>query len=275
MRTTKTTASTNRTLFPAALFAATCAAMVVPTQQAGAGMFAHESRSSELFVDPLNLGYNMGDGLGQAAFDAPPISLTSTVIDSSADLGFAGNLFYGPDFFDRVNSGSYSAFQDYTATSAVLGGVLTQSSDIPVHEASPLIDLDNTLEQIFTVSEDIEALLDLVFIGDSTNVGSREHVSLQIRAIDAGGNNIGAPVFSLSTEVLLSGGTIDPLGDSIFTTVSLDAGQRYRLTATGAARSIADQGAHSSELGFTLTVPAPGSLGLFAFGGAALIRRRR
>ncbi len=275
MRTTKTTASTNRTLFPAALFAAACATMVVPTQQAGAGMFAHESRSSELFVDPLNLGYNMGDGFGLAAFDAPPISLMSTVIDSNADLGFAGGLFYGPDFFDRVNAGSYSASQDYTATNSVLGGVLTQSSDITVHEASPLIELDNTLVQVFTVTEDIDAVLDLAFVGDSTSVGSREHVSLQIRAIDAGGNNIGAPVFSLSTEVILSGGTIDPLGDSFLTTVSLDAGQRYRLTATGSALSISDQGAHSSELDFTLIVPAPASLGLFAFGGAMLGRRRR
>ena len=268
-------ATTKRILLSTAFLVATCGTLVLPTDHAGAAVYMHESRSSELFVNPLNLGYNQGDGLGEAAFDAPPISLTSTLIDSSADLAFAGPLFYGPDFFDRINAGTYSASQDYTASATVLGGDLDQSSDITIHEASPLIDLDNTLEQIFTVSADVDAVLDLVFNGNSTNVGSPEHVSLQIRAIDAGGNNIGAPVFSLSTAVILSGGTIDPLGDSIFTTVGLDAGQRYRLTATGRARSIADLGAHSSALDFTLTVPAPASLGVFVVGGAMLGRRRR
>ncbi len=260
-----------------ALFIVTsvCGVAILPADQVSAATFVHESRSSELLVDPLNLGYNPGDGLGEASFNAPPISLTSNAIDSTQDLGFFGSLHYGPDFFDRVNAGVYSASQDYTATPLILGGDLDLSSDITISQASPLIDLSNTLEHIFTVTDDFDAILELEFSGDGTNVGSREFVRFQIQAIDAGDNNIGSPAFSLSSAIILSGGGIDAMGDSILTTVSLDAGQRYRVTATGHANSINDQGQHTSALDFALIVPEPASVSLLALGGMVLIRRRQ
>jgi hypothetical protein len=159
----------------------------------------------------------------------------------------AGGLFYGPDGFDRVNSGTYSGLQDITIDAAEIAIDLTQESEV-AGDANPSCEIDNALDLLFTVSESTGATLDFEFDGE-TNLGN-DSVVLILRRVDTND-------FVLETLFQLAQTGLDGSGSGA-EAISLTAGERYRLIATGRARSLASTGRVLSSVSASITLdPAP------------------
>ncbi|MFG0247067.1 MAG: GC-type dockerin domain-anchored protein [Phycisphaerales bacterium JB052] len=201
-----------------------------------------ESRESEIILVSSNLGYDMGytgGGIG-------PVFFEEAGLDSGDDMLVLGNLFYGPDGFDRINSGSYDARQDVTFDETTIAYDLTSFASV-TGDASPLINVANRVYHFFTVSEDTSATVSVAYDGD-TNVGDDE-VALRLRRIGQGDDpDILETLFAL--ELYPDGpGTVEE-------EVELLAGERYRLYVYARARSINDSGAASSQVDMQLTLPS-------------------
>ena len=201
-----------------------------------------ESRDSEIILVSANLGYDMGytgGGIG-------PVFFEEAGLDSGDDMLVLGDLFYGPDGFDRINSGSYDAQQDVTFDEATIAYDLSSFASV-TGDASPLINVANRVYHYFSVSEDTSATVSVTYDGD-TNVGDDE-VALRLRRVGPGDDpDILETLFSLSLYPDGPGTAEEE--------VELLAGERYRLYVYARARSINDSGPNDSQVDMTLSLPS-------------------
>ncbi len=200
-----------------------------------------ESRLSEIILVSSNLGYDMGyvgGGIGPEIID-------ETGLDSADDMVVLGDLFYGPDGFDRINIGSYDAQQHVTFESSMIAYDLTSYASV-AGDASPLINVANRVYHYFEVSEDTNATISVTYDGD-TNVGDDE-VALRLRRVGTGADpDILETVFALA---------LYPDGPGVVEEqIELIAGERYRLYLYARARSINDTGANDSQVDMVLSLP--------------------
>ncbi|MEM1329566.1 MAG: GC-type dockerin domain-anchored protein [Planctomycetota bacterium] len=192
---------------------------------ASASDFGVQSRDSTILLTLANLGHKPGyDGGG-----VDPTEVMETGQTSADDMLASGLLFYGPDGFDRVNTGSYFLFQDVTIEEAHLGFDLTQQASVS-GEANPGAFSYNELEIVFQPSTPLDAVLTVQYDG-TTNLG-RDEVGLELRELLPDGS-VGSPLFVLSTAAAGMGDS-----GSVSASVSLLASQRYRLLARGEAEAV-------------------------------------
>ena len=201
-----------------------------------------ESRESEIILVSSNLGYDMGYTGGGVG----PVFFEEAGLGPGDDMVVLGNLFYGPDGFDRINSGSYDAQQGVTFDEATIAYDLTSFASVE-GDASPLINVANRVYHYFTVSEDTSATVSVTYDGD-TNVGDDE-VALRLRRVGTGDDpDLLETLFALA---------LYPDGPgTVQEEVELLAGERYRLYVYARARSIKDSGAASSQVDMRLTLPS-------------------
>jgi hypothetical protein len=229
------------------------------------------SRASEVRAQSINLGPTIGYVGG--GFD-PVASVTSTLLDSSADLSLSGDLYYGPDMFGRLYSGTYGGLQDVTFTPSVLGGSLQQSaSTVVIDPGSPAASslrssVANDYTVKFGVSEPILADITISFEGTTQNVGATDFVGLNIKELDANGNPQIAAIFALAFEAGSSTTTEGTYSGQIM----LMPGNGYQLAAIGNVRADGTS-SDTSYVTFSLRVPAPGTM--IALGTLGLLGSRR
>ncbi len=210
---------------------------------AGAAEIVPESRDSMLMVTFANLGYTAGyEGDG-----ADPILLSSDALDSEDDFFVFDDMFYGPDGFDRINTGSFSAEQDVTFESGLMGFDFSAFATVS-GDANPLITIDNDMFVYFAVSEDTSATLTVEYDGD-TNVGD-DAVGCRLREVGPGSD----PVV---LDTLFNLGAFPDGPGMIEMEVELIAGKRYRFYVDSHARSLVTVGANESSINVTLALPCP------------------
>ncbi|MBO6512372.1 MAG: hypothetical protein JJ974_00215 [Phycisphaerales bacterium] len=211
-----------------------------------ASEFVPESRDSNLMITFANLGFTKGyDGDG-----ADPILLSSDALDSDDDFISFGDMFYGPDSFDRINTGSFEAVQDVTFEPALLGFEFSAFASV-AGEANPLITIDNDMFLYFAVSEDTSATLTVEYDGD-TNVGD-DAVGCRLREVGPGSDPI-------ILDTLFNLGAFPDGPDTITVMVDLEAGKRYRMFVDSHARSLDSIGANESSINITLELPCDADL---------------
>ncbi len=210
---------------------------------AGAAEIVPESRDSMLMVTFANLGYTAGyEGDG-----ADPILLSSDALDSEDDFFVFDDMFYGPDGFDRINTGSFSAEQDVTFEPGLMGFDFSAFATVS-GDANPLITIDNDMFVYFSVSEDTSATLTVEYDGD-TNVGD-DAVGCRLREVGPGSD----PVV---LDTLFNLGAFPDGPGMIEMEVELIAGKRYRFYVDSHARSLVTVGANESSINVTLALPCP------------------
>lgn len=265
------------TSFGAGIVGATL--LVVSAGTASAASLTIVSVSAEIVADPQHLGYDPGYGVGLAGEpfpSAPNTEASSTATTQS--LAIADGLVWGPDLFDRTNTGYFETSLTGSATASAI------SADWSVYAsaegtASPELLSWSDYTVSFTVSEDTTATLDLL-LGGSTNFSS-DMVTFEIAEMGAVIGFFNA-AWSLPLSHAEDAGTF---------TLNLLAGRTYVLSATGYARGsqIGDTYNQSGSFGsFTLSlddpdptdlpavpVPAPALLLGCGLGAMGLLRRRK
>ena len=189
-------------------------------------------RDSSLSLNLANLGYIPG-----STETGEPIVLEETGLTSEDDMSFFGELYYGPDGFGRINSGTYVGLNDLFVEAQVLIVDLIQQSSV-AGDASPSCEIDNSTDLLFTVSADSDAELVFEFDGN-TNLGN-DSIVLILRRVDAD-DGVLETLFQLAATGLDGSGS----GSE---TVSLLAGERYRLIVTGRARGLTSTGPVESDI---------------------------
>lgn len=249
------------TRIPSLSLCAVALPIILPLSAASAQTLIFESRDSSLTIAPFNLGYNPGAGGG----DPGALIGTSTTMDSTADLAFSGSLFYGPDSFDRVNSGTYDATQDVTFSSSTLAVLLDQTAT-QSGTASPIVDIDNHALIYFSVDADTDASFAIELDGE-TNLTAKDFVRARLRKVTATGGHL--------SELFNAFSDANTGGDALIVPISLDAGARYELLLDGRVRVISSSNTMTSRMHATLTIPEPASISLAIAGALATLTRRR
>ena len=219
--------------------AAFAAAVIVPAL-AHASEIVPLERDSIVKLTMSNLDFTPG-----STSTGGPVEVSETGLTSSDDILLTGQLYYGPDGFDRINTGTYYGLQDLTVTAGSLSADLTQSASV-TGEANPLAAINNDICFWFTVDADCEGEIAFDFDG-ATNSGV-DAVGVELRRVDENDN-------SLETVFQLAATGLDGSGSGSQPT-SFIAGERYKLTSWGDARSLVDTGAVQSHMRTTITLDA-------------------
>lgn len=234
------------------------------------GIITVTDRDSEAVVNPANLGYE------PLFVDVDPGDLVDTASDLSNMAG-AGPLYYGPDFFDQINSGTYSYSQNLGVSATQVSIDLQQNGSASQDQGvgSPQVEVDNSIYLYFTVSEDTNASL-YVFIDGTTNVGI-DQVDFRLREVTVG-DGIDPSTDSIEATLFNEAASLTSGEDDTTVNLLLEASKTYRIYANGRARAFdTSSGTESpteSQVTAVLTIPEP-TLGLLAFGSVPLFCRRR
>ena len=199
-----------------------------------------------------------------------PAPVTSTAVDSAADLVFGGAGTY-TDGFGRDFAGTYAALQDVEFGSGGLSGQLSQAADTILNSAGfPAssvfsVNVNNRYESSFTVTEDTTLRVTLNLTGTVTPGSAADRLDFRL-------NTTFGSLYVLPLEV--------PSGQYTNEPVSIDlqflAGTTYFVVAEGRAFSGGGEGSVSSSLSFSIApIPAPSALSLAAVMGLGAMRRRR
>lgn len=192
-------------------------------------------------VTPVNLGPFPGYvGGGDGEIDVEINGLTN-----ADDFAAIGTYHYGPDGFDRFNSGSFSVLQDATIETHRIGFELEQSSSAS-GEASPQVTVNNEVEFFFAVSADTSATLTMSYDGE-TNIGN-DSVSLLVRRVEVGAN-------PAVLETLFSTAVYPDDEGSDVVEIELLAGERYLIFMDSRARSFDGTGLVESALSVSIELP--------------------
>lgn len=253
------------------------ALLVLPAGMASAAALSIVSIAGQVTADPQHLGYEPGYGEGLAGEPLPSAPTTTQSSTASAmSLAIMDELYWGPDMFDRSNSGSFDLSLSATAgPSAITGAwdVYASASG----EASPEIWNAASYSVNFTVSEDTTATLDLL-LGGTTGFAT-DRVAFEIA-------EVGAPIGFWNAAWFLPVAHSEASGRF---TLNLFAGRSYvlRLDSSVRASQIASTYLGSGAFGrFSLSLddpdplpavplPAPAVLLGCGLGALGLVRRRK
>ena len=206
-----------------------------------------ESRESTATLTVANLGPFPGY-LGGYSGDV----FTETGLASGDDLFVASSLFYGPDGFNRVNAGDFSAMQTVACGDEEVDIDFSQSAS-GSGNANPFINMINRCTYYFSVDADTSATVRVTFDGDIAS--GDDFVGAELLRVEGGDD----PATLETLFALQNSGAVSGSGE-VEATVELLAGERYEIFMRGDAEQGPSSGLISSAVRLTLTLACPADL---------------
>jgi len=136
-------------------------------------------------ADVLAVSRDSSINVGLITVGPAPAPVSSTLIDSAADLTLSGAAAYA-DGFGRDFAGSYASIQDVQFSSIAISAQLSQSADTTLisagNPASTVFSVDvfNRYESSFTVTEETTLRLTLDYTGSVTLGSAADRVDFRI-----------------------------------------------------------------------------------------------